>query len=100
MIKGGKLRSFGEIAQILDKAGLHDLGSDIPIGGKVTAQQAIMLNRAEEELLFMSDIATADDIKLQEVMENAVKSMENLIEQLEGESFEDLPIRELIGLAE
>ena len=31
------------------------------------AQQAIMLNRAEEELLFMSDIAKADDIKLQEV---------------------------------
>ena len=39
-----------------------------------------------------------DDIELQEIMENAARSMENLIEQLEGESSEDLPMHELLGL--
>ena len=37
MIKGGQLRSVGEIAKILGNKGFHDLGFDIPIEGKVTA---------------------------------------------------------------
>ena len=47
---------------------------------------------------FTSDVARVDDIKLQKITENVVRSMENLIVQLEGESFEDLPMRELLGL--
>ena len=43
-------------------------------------------------------VTKADDIKLQEIMENAVRSTENLIEQLQGESSEDLPMRKLLGL--
>ena len=54
-----------------------------------------MLNKAEEELPSMSDIAKATDIELQEITENASKSMENLNQQLEAE---DLPMRELLGL--
>ena len=41
-----------------------------------------MLNRVEQELPSASDIAKADDIELQEIMENAAKSKENLIAQL------------------
>ena len=55
-----------------------------------------MLNRIEEKLPSTSDIARADEIKLQEFTENAARSMKNLIEQLEGS--EDLPMCKLIGL--
>ena len=36
-IRGGKLRLFGEIAKILGKSELRDLGFDILVGGKVMA---------------------------------------------------------------
>ena len=36
-----------------------------------------MLNRVEEELPSVSDIAKADAIELQEIMENAMKSTED-----------------------
>ena len=39
-----------------------------------------------------------DGISLQEIKENAEKSMESLTAQLEGESLEDLPMCELLGL--
>ena len=61
------------------------------------AQQAIVLNRVEEELLSMSDVAKTDDIKLQQITENAARSTKNLIDQLEGESSEDLPLGKLLG---
>ena len=51
-----------------------------------------MLNKAKEELPSMSDIAKADDIELQEITENASRSMKNLNQQLE------VPMRELLGL--
>ena len=40
----------------------------------------------EEELPSMSDIAKADDTELQEIMENAAISMENLITQLDDQT--------------
>ena len=63
--------------------------------GKVTAQQAVMLNKAAEELPSTSDVDKADDIELQEI----AKSMEDLISQLtqRDDSFE-YPLRELLGL--
>ena len=61
-------------------------------------RQAIMLNKAEEELPSTSDLAKVDDIELQEYTENTARSMENLIKQFEGESIENLPMRELQGL--
>ena len=95
MIRGRELKLIETIADILGKKRLHNLGFDIPTG-KVTARQAVMLNRVEEELPSASDIAKADDIELQEIMENAMKSMEDLIAQFEGQ--EMLPMHELLGL--
>ena len=66
----GKLKSVGMIANILGKNRLHRLGFNIPVG-KVTARQAVMLNKATEELPSESDITKADDIELQEIAEKA-----------------------------
>ena len=52
----------------------------------------------EEELPSTSDVAKADEVELQEIMKNASRSTGNLIAQLEGESSEDLPMCELLGL--
>ena len=75
----GKLRLSDKIAKILGKEGLHDLGLGIPIGGKITAQWDIMQTGIEEDLLSTSDVARVDDMELQEITRNAVRSMENLI---------------------
>ena len=56
--------------RILGKNRLRRLGFNIPVG-KVTAQQAVMLNKAAEELPSESDITKADDIELQEIVERA-----------------------------
>ena len=64
------LKSVGMLADILSKGGLRNLGSDIP-RWKVTAQQAVMLNKAAEELSSETDITGADDIELQEIAEKA-----------------------------
>ena len=65
---------------------------------KLTPQQSVILNKAKEELPPKSDVAKADDIKLQEITRNAARSMENLVAQLEGECSEDLPMHELLGI--
>ena len=66
----GKLKSAGMIADILGKNRLCRLSFNIPVG-KVTAQQAVMLNKAAEELPSESDITKVDDIELQEIVEKA-----------------------------
>ena len=60
------LKLVGMLADILGKGGLRNLGFDIP-RGKVTAQQAVMLNKAAEELPSESDITGVDDIKLKKL---------------------------------
>ena len=95
-IENGKLKAFGKLKGILGKNRLCNLGFDLP-DGKLTPQQSVILNKAEEELSSTSDIANADEIELQKIMQNVARSMENLIEQLEGESSEDLPMPELLG---
>ena len=57
--------------------GLRDLDFNIP-KGKVTAEQAAMLNKVEEEIPSASDVDKVGDIELQEI----VKSMEDLIFQI------------------
>ena len=64
----GVLKSVGMLADILGKGGLRNLVFDIP-RGKVTARQALMLNKAAEELPSESDRTGADDIELQEIAE-------------------------------
>ena len=66
----GKLKSVGMLADILGKNRLRRLGFNIPVG-KLTAQQAIMLNKSAEELPSVSDITKADDIELQEIAQKA-----------------------------
>ena len=66
----GKLKSVGMIADILGKNRLRRLGFNIPVG-RITARQAVMLNKASEELPSESDITGADDIELQEIAEKA-----------------------------
>ena len=66
----GKLKPVGMLADILGKNRLCRLGFNIPVG-KLTARQAIILNKAAEELPSESDIIKADDIELQEIVEKA-----------------------------
>ena len=64
----GKLKLVGMIADILGKNRLHRFGFNIPVG-PITARQALMLNKAAEELPSESDITGVDDIELQEIAE-------------------------------
>ena len=66
----GKLKSAGMLAYILGKNRLRRLSFNIPLG-KLTARQAVMLNKAAEELPSESDITKADDLELQEIAEKA-----------------------------
>ena len=86
------------IADILSKNRLRRLGFNIPVG-KLMAQQAVMLNKAAEELPSESDITKKDDIELQEIAEKA----SGIISQIKGiqTDTEDLfehPFYELLGL--
>ena len=67
----GKLKSVGMIADILGRNRLCRLGFNIPVG-RITAQQAVMLNKAAEELPSESDITGADDIELQGFVEKNI----------------------------
>ena len=97
-----KLKSVGMIADILGKNRLRRLGFSIPVG-KITAQQALMLNKAAQELPSESDITRADDIELQESAEKATKSTRDLIlhlndQQSQTDELFEHPMREHLGL--
>ena len=94
----GKLKSVGMIADILGKNRLRRLGFNIPVG-KLTARQAVMLNKAAEELPSESDITKADDIELQEIVEKASGIISQIkdVQTDTGDLFEH-PLRELLGL--
>ena len=62
--------------KILGKEGLRDLGFNVSKG--VTAKQAAMLNKVEEEIPSAPDVDKACDIELQEI----AKSTEDLIFQI------------------
>ena len=90
----GKLKLVGMLVDILGINRLRRLGFNIPVG-KVTAQQAVMLNKAAEGLPSMSDVDKVDDIELQEI----VKSTEDLISQLtQTDDLFEYPLHELLGL--
>ena len=94
----GVLKSVGMLADILGKGGLRNLGFDIPVG-RITARQAVMLNKAAEELPSESDITEVDDIELQEIVEKALGKISQIKDvQTDTEDLFEHPLRELLGL--
>ena len=94
----GKLKSVGMIEDILGKNRLRRLGFNIPVG-KLTAQQAVMLNKAAEELPSESDITKVDDIELQEIAEKASGVISQIKDvQTDTEDLFKHPLHELLGL--
>ena len=94
----GKLKSVGMLADILGKNRLRRLGFNIPVS-KVAARQAVMLNKAAEELPFESDITKADDMELQEIVEKASGIISQIKDvQTDTEDLFENPLRELLGL--
>ena len=94
----GVLKSVGMLADLLGKGGLRNLGFDIP-RGKVTAKQAVILNKAAEELPSESDITGVDDIELQEIAEKASGIISQIKDvQTDTEDLFKHPLRELLGL--
>ena len=92
------LKSVGMLADILGKNRLCRLGFNIPVG-LLTARQAVMLNKATEELPSESDITKADDIELQEIVEKALAiifQIKNV--QTDTEDLFEHPLCELLGL--
>ena len=86
------------LADILGKNRLRRLGFNIPVG-KFTARQAVMLNKAAEELPSASDITMADDIELQELAEKASGIISQIKDiQTDTEDLFENPLRELLGL--
>ena len=96
--KTGELRSIKQIEKILGKERLYNLGFE-SYWRKVTSRQAVMLNKAAEELPPASEVDNVDDIELQEI----VRSTKDLIFQIKDvqTDTDDLfkhPLRELPGL--
>ena len=74
------------------------MGFNIPVGN-VTARQAVMLNKAAEELPSESDITGADDIELQEIAEKALGIISQIKDvQTNTDDLFERPLRELLGL--
>ena len=94
----GVLKSVGMLVDILGKGGLRSLGFDIPVG-KLTARQAVMLNKTQEELRSESDITGADDIEHQEIAEKASDLIFQIKDvQTDTDDLFEHPLRELLGL--
>ena len=67
--------------------------------GKLTALEAIMLNKAAEELPSESDITKADDMELQETVEKASGIISQIKDvQTDTEDLFEHPLHELLGL--
>ena len=94
----GVLKSVGMLADILGKGELRNLGFHIP-RGKVTAQQAVMLNKAAEELPSESDITGADDTELQKIAEKTSGIISQIKDvQTNTEDLFEHPLQELLRL--
>ena len=67
--------------------------------GPITARQAVMLNKAAEELPSESDITKVDDIELQAIVEKASGIISQIKDiQTDTEDLFEHPLRELLGL--
>ena len=94
----GKLKSVGMLADILGKNRLRRLGFNIPVG-RITSCQAVMLNKAAEEIPSESVITGADDIELQKIVEKPSGIISQIKDfQTNTEDLFENPLRELLGL--
>ena len=94
----GKLKSVGMLADILGKNRLHRLGFNIPVG-RITVRQAVMLNKAAEELPSESGITGADDIELKEIVGTASDIISQIKDvQTDTDDLFEHPLCELLGL--
>ena len=94
----GKLKSVGMLADILGKNRLRRFGFNIPVG-PITARQAIMLNKAAEELSSEFDITKVDDIELQKIVEKVSGIISQIKDvQTDTEDLFEHPLCELLGL--
>ena len=94
----GKLKSVEMLADILGKNRLRRLGFNIPVG-ELMARQAVMLNKAAEELSSESDITKLDDIELQEIAEKALGIISQIKDvQADTDDLFKHPLRGLLGL--
>ena len=83
---------------ILGKNRLRRLAFNIPVG-RITARQAVMLNKAAEELPSESDITKVDDIELQEIAGKASGIISQIKDvQTDTEDLFEHPLCELLGL--
>ena len=93
----GKLRLVGKLADILGKNRLRRLGFNIPVG-KVTARQAVMLNKAAEKLPSESDITG----RMTQNSKNCRKASDLIFQikdvQTDTDDLFQHPLRELPGL--
>ena len=81
LMRKGCLKPYKTLIRILGKNRIYNLGFDIS-EWSLSRKQAIALNKAQEELPSASDIDKAGDIELQEIVENALRSIENLNQQV------------------
>ena len=92
------LKLVGMLVDIFGKGGLRNFGFDIP-RGKVTAWQAVMLNKAAEELPSESDVTKADGTELQEIVEKRSGIISQIKDvQTDTEDLFEHPLCELLGL--
>ena len=86
------------LADILGKSRLCRLAFNIPVGS-ITARQAVMLNKAAEELPSEYDITGADDMDLQEIVEKASGIISQIKDvQTDTENLFENPLLELLDL--
>ena len=86
------------LADMLGKNRLCRLGFNIPVGS-ITNRQAVMLNKAAEELPSESDITKADDMALQEIAEKALGIISQIKDiQTDTEDLFKNLLRKLLGL--
>ena len=86
------------LADILGKNRLRRLGFNVPVG-RITARQAVMLNKAAEESPSKSAITKVDDIELQEIAEKASGIISEIKDvQTDTEDLFEHTLQELLGL--
>ena len=86
------------LVDILGKNRLRRLGFNIPVGS-ITAQQAVMLNKAAQEFPSEFDITKADDIELKKIAGKASGIISQIKDaQTDTEDLFKHPSRELLGL--